>query len=102
MRINPVDGRAHPGLDRRLRADYLRHRRDHGRAGGDQRDFEFARKFGLEIIPVVQPDGQPMLDGATMTEAWAGAGVMINSGPFDGPGEQRREGAQESVHRRRD
>ena len=51
---------------------------------GDQRDFEFARKFGLKIIPVVQPDGQPPLDGATMTEAWAGAGTMIHSGPLNG------------------
>jgi leucyl-tRNA synthetase len=51
---------------------------------GDQRDFEFARKFGLEIIPVVQPDDQPALDGAAMTEAWAGAGTMINSGPLNG------------------
>ncbi len=51
---------------------------------GDQRDFEFARKFDLEIIPVVQPDDQPSLAGATMTEAWAGAGTMVNSGPLNG------------------
>ncbi len=56
----------------------------------DQRDFEFARKYGLEIIPVIQPadeDGnpiEPILDGATMTEAYVGGGVMVNSGPFDG------------------
>ena len=30
--INPVERRAHPGLHRRLRADGLRHRRDHGGA----------------------------------------------------------------------
>ena len=30
--INPVNGAADPGLRRRLRADGLRHRRDHGRA----------------------------------------------------------------------
>ena len=30
--INPVNERADPDLDRRLRADELRHRRDHGRA----------------------------------------------------------------------
>lgn len=51
---------------------------------GDQRDFEFARKFNLQIIPVVQPADQPPLHGATMTEAWAGAGTMINSGPLTG------------------
>ena len=50
---------------------------------GDQRDFDFARKYGLEIRVVVQPEGQ-VLDGATMEEAYAGRGVMINSGPFDG------------------
>ena len=31
-RVNPVNGAAHPDLDRRLRARRLRHRRDHGRA----------------------------------------------------------------------
>jgi leucyl-tRNA synthetase len=51
---------------------------------GDQRDFEFARKYHLEIIPVVQPDDQPPLEGATMAAAWEGAGTMINSGPLNG------------------
>ncbi len=50
---------------------------------GDQRDFEFARKFGLEIIPVIQPEGVSF-DGATMEVAYADAGYMINSGEFDG------------------
>ncbi len=50
---------------------------------GDQRDFDFARKFGLEIIPVVQPEGE-RFEGATMVEAYDGAGVMINSGPLNG------------------
>ncbi len=49
----------------------------------DPRDFEFARKFGLDIQVVVQPTGET-LDGATMTEAWAGAGKMTHSGPLDG------------------
>jgi leucyl-tRNA synthetase len=49
----------------------------------DQRDFEFARKFGLTVRVVVQPDGQA-LDGETMTEAWPGDGMMVNSGPIDG------------------
>ena len=46
---------------------------------GDQRDFDFARKFGLEIIPVVQPEGEHF-DGKTMEQAYDGAGIMINSG----------------------
>ncbi|MBD2108561.1 leucine--tRNA ligase [Nodosilinea sp. FACHB-13] len=48
----------------------------------DQRDFEFARKFGLPVKVVVQPVGES-LDGNTMTAAWAGEGVMINSGPLN-------------------
>jgi leucyl-tRNA synthetase len=54
-----------------------------GVPSGDQRDFEFARKFNLEIRVVVQPEGVT-LDPATMTEAFAGDGVMVNSGKFDG------------------
>jgi leucyl-tRNA synthetase len=49
----------------------------------DQRDFEFARKYGLEIIPVIQPEGVE-LDGKTMAEAHEHDGVMVNSGPFNG------------------
>ncbi|CAA9565303.1 MAG: Leucyl-tRNA synthetase [uncultured Truepera sp.] len=50
----------------------------------DERDFEFARKFGLEIIPVISetPDTVPTDRG--MTEAYTGDGFMVNSGPFDG------------------
>ena len=50
---------------------------------GDQRDFEFARKYDLEIIPVVQPEGETF-DGKTMEEAYSGPGLMINSGQFNG------------------
>ncbi|MBF2086567.1 leucine--tRNA ligase [Thermoleptolyngbya sp. C42_A2020_037] len=49
----------------------------------DQRDFEFARKFGLKVKVVVQPEGET-LDGDTMTVAHAGEGVMVHSGPLDG------------------
>ncbi len=49
----------------------------------DQRDFEFARKYGLDVIVVVKPHDAD-LDPATMTEAFAGEGVMINSGRFNG------------------
>lgn len=52
---------------------------------GDQRDFEFARAFGLEIVPVVRPAGvEGALSAVDLTEAWAGPGVMVNSGPLDG------------------
>lgn len=49
----------------------------------DERDFEFARKFELEIIPVIQPGGEAF-DGVTMPEAYIGPGEMINSAQFDG------------------
>jgi len=51
---------------------------------GDQRDFEFARKYGLEIKVVIQPEGQEAPDAATMTEAVADKGPMIDSGPLTG------------------
>ena len=51
---------------------------------GDQRDFDFARAFDLPIRVVVQPEGEPPLDPATMTEAYAGDGVLVNSGPMTG------------------
>ena len=49
----------------------------------DQRDFEFAKKYGLDIVVVVNPEGES-LDGQTMTEAYVGPGQMVNSGRFDG------------------
>jgi leucyl-tRNA synthetase len=49
----------------------------------DQRDFEFARKYGIEVRVVIQPDG-PDLDGATMEAAYDGPGRVVNSGEFDG------------------
>ena len=49
----------------------------------DQRDFEFARKYGLPIKVVISPK-DASLDPATMPEAYTGEGVMIHSGDFDG------------------
>jgi leucyl-tRNA synthetase len=50
----------------------------------DERDFAFARKYDLPIVPVIQPEGEPDLDGATMEFAYVGPGMMVNSGPFNG------------------
>jgi leucyl-tRNA synthetase len=64
----------------------------------DERDFAFARKFGLEVRPVVQAKGEPILDGATMPEAIPAFGTMINSGPLTGtPGERSFNAAVEYV-----
>ncbi len=49
----------------------------------DQRDFEFAKKFGLPLIVVVQPEDRK-LDANTMTEAYEGEGFLVNSGQFNG------------------
>jgi leucyl-tRNA synthetase len=49
----------------------------------DQRDFEFARKYNIPVRVVIQPEGEE-LDGETMTEAYEGDGLMVNSGEFDG------------------
>ncbi|MDD2541441.1 MAG: leucine--tRNA ligase [Desulfuromonadaceae bacterium] len=49
----------------------------------DQRDFEFAKKYDLPLKVVIQPAGTT-LDPASMCEAYTEAGVMTNSGQFDG------------------
>ncbi|MBQ7679572.1 MAG: leucine--tRNA ligase, partial [Butyrivibrio sp.] len=48
----------------------------------DDRDWEFAKKFGLPIIPVISPDGQDVdiSEGAYT----AAVGTMINSGDWNG------------------
>src|SRR5581483_11912938 len=49
----------------------------------DERDFEFARKYGLPIRVVVQTgDGQP--EAGAMTMATTNYGRLINSGPWNG------------------
>lgn len=50
----------------------------------DQRDFDFARKFGLPIRVVVQPNDLEPLDAATMTEAVPARGTLVNSGSLTG------------------
>ena len=55
----------------------------------DQRDFEFARKYDLPIIVVIQPEDMDPIVAAEMTEAIPAKGSMVNSGPLTGtPGEQ--------------
>lgn len=49
----------------------------------DQRDFEFAKKYNLDIEVVIQPEGKK-LDPSTMTEAYEDEGVIDNSGQFSG------------------
>ena len=71
---------------------------------GDQRDFEFARKYGLPIVPIILAEGDPLLpqlageQGRVVTEVdWDGAmnaeGVLVQSGKYTGmPGGKHSEG----------
>lgn len=47
----------------------------------DERDFAFAKKFGLDIKVVIAPPGYK---GAPLQEAYPGQGEMVNSGPLNG------------------
>ncbi len=79
----------------------------------DQRDFEFAKKYNLEIKVVIQPTDQK-LDSKTMSEAYVDIGVMTNSAEFDGLGseefkkkiiqklEDKKAGQREITYRLRD
>ncbi|MBF4509560.1 MAG: leucine--tRNA ligase [Aeromicrobium sp.] len=62
---------------------------------GDQRDFEFARMYGLPIPPVVVAEDDPLLEqvrearervlaDVPWAEAYDGPGVMVQSGEFTG------------------
>jgi leucyl-tRNA synthetase len=47
----------------------------------DERDFDFARRYGLPVQVVVAPPGWP---GKELPEAYTGHGVLVHSGRFDG------------------
>jgi leucyl-tRNA synthetase len=49
--------------------------------GHDERDFEFAERFGLPIREVIAPSTGPQRE---LRQAYIGPGVMVNSGEFDG------------------
>jgi leucyl-tRNA synthetase len=50
----------------------------------DERDYEFAWKFELPIVPVIQPEGQEDAEKAIEEEAYIGPGKIVNSGPING------------------
>ncbi|HGY09463.1 MAG TPA: leucine--tRNA ligase, partial [Oceanithermus profundus] len=80
--INPVNGRKVPIWT----ADYVLYGYGTGAImavpAHDQRDFEFAKKFGLEIVPVIKPADEDLPE--PLEAAYEGPGVMINSGDFSG------------------
>ena len=52
-----------------------------GVPGHDDRDFDFARRYGLPIPVVIAPPGW---DGNPLEVAYLGEGTMVNSGRFNG------------------
>jgi leucyl-tRNA synthetase len=62
----------------------------------DQRDFEFARKYGLPFRVVIQPEGQEPLTPETMKAAYEGPGKLVNSSLFTG---QDNEEAKKAITR---
>ncbi len=56
----------------------------------DQRDFEFARQYGIPIRLVIA--GEEMAPDQSLDEAYTGSGTMVNSGEFDGlPSEEGKK-----------
>ncbi len=51
---------------------------------GDQRDLDFARKYGLPVVPVIMPKDADAATFAIGDTAYTGDGVMINSRFLDG------------------
>ncbi len=57
----------------------------------DERDFEFARKYGLDITPVIMPEGETLV-GESMDQAYTGPGTLANSSDFTGlPSEEAQQ-----------
>lgn len=65
----------------------------------DQRDFEFARQYGIPVKVVIQNDDMS-LDADSMTDAYVNDGTMVNSGPFDGRG--NREAIHDMIQHAKD
>lgn len=67
----------------------------------DQRDFEFATKFGLAIQPVILDHEGRSLDPQQMQQAWTEEGVLTRSGPYDGlsSSQARQRMAQDAAQR---
>jgi leucyl-tRNA synthetase len=68
-----------------------------GCPGHDQRDLEFARKYGRPVVPVVLPPGADPATFKIEDEAYVGDGTMLNSEFLDG---LTVEAAKEAIARR--
>jgi len=49
----------------------------------DQRDFDFAKKYGLPLRVVIKPKDAELIE-EEMLEAYVDEGILVNSGPFNG------------------
>jgi len=57
----------------------------------DERDFEFCRKYGIAVRPVIRPVDGALAVEPGMTEAFLEYGIVENSGPWSGlPSEEAR------------
>ncbi len=52
--------------------------------GHDERDFAFARKYGLEVIEVIESPAEFKDAEGGLVQAYPGDGLLVNSGAFDG------------------
>ena len=50
----------------------------------DQRDLDFARKYGLDVVPVILPTGADAVTFSVGKEAYVGPGTVYNSDFMDG------------------
>ena len=55
-----------------------------GCPSGDQRDLDFANKYGLQVTPVVMPEDGDAASFQITEEAYTGDGIMINSDFLNG------------------
>ncbi|WEX09961.1 leucine--tRNA ligase [Chelativorans sp. AA-79] len=60
-----------------------------GCPSGDQRDLDFANKYGLPVIPVVMPEGADAATFQITEESYSDDGLMINSRFLDGMSNKR-------------
>lgn len=106
--VNPVNGEKGPIWV----ADYVV--ADYGTGAvmavpcGDQRDFEFARKYDLPIIPIILSEDDPLYhklkdeQGRVVTEvdwpeAYAAEGILVQSGPYTGMVGGKHSPAEEAI-----
>lgn len=106
--VNPVNGEKVPIWV----ADYVV--ADYGTGAvmavpcGDQRDFEFARKYDLPIIPIILSEDNPLYpqlkdeQGRVVTEvdwpeAYAAEGILVQSGPYTGMVGGKHSPAEEAI-----